>query len=299
MWLFLLAPWVLAWLTIPNLAQAYLSLPLSQLLLPLFFGAGWGISQVLVGISFVRVGMALTFAIVVGISATMGTLVPLLTLQGGALLSAKGLAVLIGIIIMIAGVSLCGKAGRERERAQAAAGGVTQAKTGSSSYAASLAITIVSGILTPMLNYALAFASPVLRKAVEQGASHANAPYAVWLLALLGGMPANVLYCIYLLNRNKTWAKFGARSYDWAGAVLMGIMWMAALALYGVGTTYLGPSGAALGWGLFSIFIVLAANLSAVIVGEWRGVGKRPLRTLGLGLAVLTVASVILIQGKS
>ena len=251
------------------------------------------------GISFVRVGMALTFAIVVGISATMGTLVPLLTLQGGALLSAKGLAVLIGIIIMIAGVSLCGKAGRERERAQAAAGGVTQAKTGSSSYAASLAITIVSGILTPMLNYALAFASPVLRKAVEQGASHANAPYAVWLLALLGGMPANVLYCIYLLNRNKTWAKFGARSYDWAGAALMGIMWMASLALYGVGTTFLGPSGAALGWGLYSIFIVLAANLSAVIVGEWRGFGKRPLRTLGLGLAVLTVASVILIQGKS
>jgi L-rhamnose-H+ transport protein len=273
-------------------------LPLSQLLLPLFFGAGWGIAQVLVGISFVRVGMALTFAIVVGISATLGTLIPLLTLEGSALLSAKGLAVLIGLIIMIAGVSLCGKAGRQRERAQAAARGVIQEKTGSSSYTASLAITIISGILTPMLNYALAFGTPVLKEAVGQGASHANAPYAVWLLALLGGMPVNVLYCIYLLNRNKTWAKFGARSYDWAGAVLMGILWMAALALYGVGTTYLGPSGAALGWGLYSIFIVLAANLSAVIVGEWRGVGKRPLRTLGLGLTLLTIASVILIQGK-
>src|SRR5690242_5721555 len=70
------------------------------------------------------------------------------------------------------------------------------------------------------------------------------------------------------------------------GAVLMGIVWMGSIALYGVRITHLGSSGAAIGWGLFFTFVTLAANLSGLIAGEWRGVGSRPLRNLGQRLVV-------------
>jgi len=296
---FWLVPWALAWFTIPELAETYRSLSLSQFLIPFLFGTGWGISQVLLGVSVARVGMALTFAIVIGLSATLGTLIPLLTLHRAALLSAKGIPVLVGIVIMIIGIYLSAKAGRERERAKAAPAtpGITAPVPGSG-YGTALAITITAGILTPMLNYALAFGEPVLRRAVNLGASSANATYAVWVIALLGGLPVNVLYCVYLLNRNRTWSKFTAKSYDWLGAVLMGLMWMGSIALYGVATTHLGPSGAAIGWGLFSIFVILAANLTGLVTGEWRGVGARPLRNLGLGLVLLTVASIAIAWGN-
>jgi len=65
-----------------------------------------------------------------------------------------------------------------------------------------------------------------------------------------------------------------------------------------VATTYLGPSGAAIGWGLFSIFVILAANLSGLVMGEWRRVGPGPLRNLGWGLAFLTAASVVIAWGN-
>jgi L-rhamnose-H+ transport protein len=294
-----IVPWTLAALSIPKLSETFSSLSLSQLATPLLFGTGWGISQVLLGISVARVGMSLTFAIVIGLSATLGTLIPLLRLNPEFLFSGNGAPVVAGIAIMLGGIYLCAKAGRERDRVRAAAAPPAAASSaGGSGYGVALAITITAGILTPMLNYALAFGEPVLKRAVELGASPANATYAVWVIALLGGLAVNLSYCLYQLTRNKTWPVFFAGSYDWVGAVLMGVMWMGSIALYGVGTTHLGPSGAAIGWGLFSIFIILAANLSGVITGEWRGVGTRTGRTLALGLGMLTVASILIAWGN-
>ncbi len=43
---------------------------------------------------------------------------------------------------------------------------------------------------------------------------------------------------------------------------------------------------------LFFTFVTLAANLLGLVAGEWRGVGSRPLRNLGQGLELLTVASI-------
>jgi len=296
---FWIIPWGLAWSTNPRLVEAYASLSASQFFAPLLFGTGWGISQVLLGISIARVGMALTFAVVIGLSACLGTLIPLLSLDPGVFLTVKGFSVLMGIAVMVGGIYFSAKAGRERELLHKESSSVSSTRVaGKSRYGVAMAITITAGLLTPMLNYALAFGKPVLQRAVDLGASSASATNAVWVLALLGGLPVNLFYCIYLLNRNKTWHAFKAHSNDWIGAVLMGILWMGSIALYGVGTTHLGPSGAAIGWGLFSIFVVLAANVSGIITGEWRGVGLRPLRNLGTGLALLIMASVVIAWGN-
>lgn len=293
----LISPWALAWFTLPRLGETYGKLSAAEILTPLAFGAAWGVSQVLLGISVARVGMALTFAIVIGISASLGTLIPLLSLDPRVFLSVRGLSVLAGMAIMGAGIYLCAKAGREREAVQAASN-ITGKSVSHSGYRSALAITIIAGVLTPMLNYALAFGKPVLERAVELGASRANATYAVWCIALSGGLLVNFAYCVYLLQRNKSWGAFGARSWDGLGAVVMGLMWMGSIALYGVATTYLGPSGAAIGWGLFSIFVILAANLSGLVMGEWRRVGPGPMRNLAWGLAFLTMASIVIAWGN-
>jgi L-rhamnose-H+ transport protein len=291
---FCLVPGFLALLTIPDLIKVYSSVPGWQIAKPMLFGAGWGVSQVLLGISVARVGMALTFAIVIGLSAVLGTLIPLVSRESGTLLSVKGALVIGGMGIMLAGIYLCAKAGRRREGVLAAK--PSRAPVGG--YRKAVAVTVAAGILTPMLNYALAFGGPIVKRAVEQGASPGNATYAVWVVTLLGGLPINLGYAVYLLNRNRTWAAFSARTYDWAAAVLMGILWMGSIALYGVATTHLGPSGAAIGWGLFSIFVILAANLSGLVTGEWRGVGAGPLGNLATGLGLLTVASAVLAMGN-
>src|SRR5947207_5996216 len=49
----------------------------------LLFGVGWGIGALSMGISFRYLGMAITYAVVLGIGSSIGTLVPLAVLQPG------------------------------------------------------------------------------------------------------------------------------------------------------------------------------------------------------------------------
>lgn len=138
-------------------------------------------------------------------------------------------------------------------------------------------LAILCGVLAPMLNFAFAFGESIADAAKQQGATPGAAVYAVWPIALLGGLVVNVAYACWLLSRNKTWANFGGawRSEAWAGC-LMGVLWMAAMAVYGASSVYLGALGTSVGWALFQTFMIMTANLSGVLTGEWKQACRRP-----------------------
>src|SRR5438045_3487851 len=72
-----LLPWALALGFVDHIFEIYRSLSLLEFAVPFLFGAGWGIAQVLFGISVQRLGLGLAYAIIVGLGAMLGTLVPL------------------------------------------------------------------------------------------------------------------------------------------------------------------------------------------------------------------------------
>lgn len=74
--LFLLPAILAAW-AVPHPLSFYLSLPFQDLVLPVSFGFGWGIAQVTFGLAIAQVGMAMAFAIVIGLSALLGSAIPL------------------------------------------------------------------------------------------------------------------------------------------------------------------------------------------------------------------------------
>src|ERR1700676_3499558 len=59
----LILPWALALTLAGNLAEIYGGLELRQMALTFLLGAGWGIAQVLFGLSVARLGLALGYAI--------------------------------------------------------------------------------------------------------------------------------------------------------------------------------------------------------------------------------------------
>src|SRR5271165_304155 len=226
----LILPWSLALIEVPHLFSVYSALPGSAFVAPLLFGAGWGIAQVLFGLSIARLGMALGYAIIVGLGALLGTLIPLFVRHSEVATSSRGLYIFAGIAIMILGIAVAAWSGQKREP--------TQAKTervSGSSYGAAVALAILCGIMAPMLNYAFAFGDSIAIEAVRQGNSSETAGYAVWPIALLGGLLPNVGYAIYLLRRNRSWTGLNAKWQPdaWCG-VLMGVLWMVAFAIYGV-----------------------------------------------------------------
>jgi hypothetical protein len=108
-------------------------------------------------------------------------------------------------------------------------------------------LALLCGIMAPMLNYAFAFGQDLAVEAVRLGSSPVAAAYAVWPVALLGGLVPNVSYSVYLLQRNSTWAAFGENCPDVFWPALMGVLWMGAFALYGMSAVHLGVLGTSIG----------------------------------------------------
>jgi L-rhamnose-H+ transport protein len=261
--------------------------------MPLVYGAGWGVAQVLFGLAVVRVGMALAFATTIGLSAALGTLVPLLTKDPHLLATERGRILLLGLGLMVAGVLACSWAGRRREKEQNLDSSLSQG-----SAISGVLMAAVAGLLAPMLNYALAFGDSFLREAIRQHAARSDAPYALWPIALAGGAVPNLAYAFYLAQTNRSWSKFTPVWPDILFGTIMGILWMGSMAVYGTATTFLGVLGASLGWSIFQICIILTANLSGWLAGEWNGVSRESRVVLWSGLLTLACATIAISYGS-
>jgi L-rhamnose-H+ transport protein len=112
------------------------------------FAFGWGIANVLCGLCFVRIGMALTGAILAGLGVSVGVTVPMVFKGSGLFADAPGLgspagrAVLAGVAVMLAGVVVASVAGFARDRA------LGKSSSTSGGFLGGLIMTIVAGVLS-------------------------------------------------------------------------------------------------------------------------------------------------------
>jgi L-rhamnose-H+ transport protein len=265
--------------------------PLDQLLLTFLLGAGWGVAQILFGLSIARLGLALGYAIIIGLGSLGGTLVPLFFKNLAVLGTSRGALILSGLGIMVAGIAVSAHAGWQRDHGQ-------KTETGTR-YAMALLLAILCGIMAPMINYSFAFGQDIAVRAVQLGVPPARAGYAVWPVTLTGALVPCLAYSLYLLTRRKTWSAFSGPGLRDAGlATLMAVLWMGAMALYGVASVYLGALGTSVGWGIFQIFMIMTANGAGLVTGEWRTAPKSARNTLYASLALLSVATGLLAAGN-
>ena len=285
-------PWALALGLVDHLFEIYNSLSLSELAVPLLFGAGWGIAQILFGISVQRLGLGLAYAVIVGLGAMLGTLVPLFVQHRSQVSEQALLEILLGVAVMATGIGLSTWGGQMREHED---GSHARAESG---YLAAILLAVVCGIMAPMLNFSFAFGQDIARQAIRFGNPELRAAYAVWPIGLAGGFIPNIVYSLYLLRRNRSWPSFNWESRDALLPVGMGVLWMGAFALYGMSAAYLGSLGTSIGWGLFQIFMIMTATLSGVMTGEWKHASRRSRTLLVSGLACLTCATALLAMGN-
>lgn len=290
-------PFALALATIPALGGVYSNSAASTLALIVLCGIGWGAGSTLFGLAIARVGMALAFAIILGITSSVGSLLPLLILNPGEMFSHRGQVLLAGLALVVAGIIVCSKAGALREKNQ----NPESASGHKSGFTTGLLICLASGILSPALNFGFVFGKPVQDAATAAGARPDLAANAIWALALAGGFFVNAGYAVYLLGKNKTWGHFTqARTPAgyWLGASLMGLLWYAGISIYGMGAAAMGPLGGVLGWPIFMSVVIIMANVLGALTGEWKGAGPRAVRLSWTGIAILVVAIAVIAQAN-
>ena len=254
-----------------------------------FFGASWGVSQIFLGLAVEGVGMALSLSVIMGISAAVGALIPLIQYHRDQVFTKGGLVVISGLIVVLAGVGLCGIAGRLREQTSAHAPSGTSVVKG-------LLFSLVSGVGSAFVNLGLNAGRPLAEGARALGTPALWANNVVWLPLMIAGAIPNALYCLYLMRRNQTAARLGSpgTSHYWLFGAIMAFFWFGSTVMYGVAANQMGALGTILGWPIFMSLIVLVATTWGVLTGEWQHAGRLPLTMLASGVALLVVAIVVL-----
>ena len=287
----LVLPVGLAVATVPHLGEMLERAPTSAVFMVFLFGAGWGIGSVLAGLGVAKMGMAMGVSVLLGVTAAIGTFVPLVANTPQLVFTSKGLLVILSVVVLLVGVGLAAVAGKKRDESTSAQPVAIE----KGSFRAGLLICIFSGIFSAMLNMAFAFSQPVVKAGIETGASNFGALNAVWMVALAGGFIANGGYTCYLLTRNRTWPNFtfSGTGLFWIYGLIMGVLWTGGVVLYGRGAASMGQIGAVIGWPLFMAVMIVASTIWGFVTGEWKGASNRAKQYMVAGMVVLLIASAL------
>ncbi|WP_343702140.1 L-rhamnose/proton symporter RhaT [Chitinophaga sp.] len=297
----LLLPVVVAFISIPHLRQVLQEAPASAMRSAFLLGAAYGIGGTAFGMAIRYVGFSLTYAISVGISCVLGTLLPPLY-EGrlSAILGGPGGNVIIaGMLAGAAGIALCGAAGRLKEKDYA---GLRPEEKSSYSFSLGIGLCILSGILSALYGFSLAQGQPIADVAAKYGAGHLQGN-VIYIFSNTGAFLTTGLYCLYLHARHKTLHEYGGTAdRKWLGknyllAALTGVLWYTQFFFYGLGHNRMGNYKFT-SWAIHMIMLVLISALVGIVMKEWAGTKKRTTSLLILALVVLIAAVLIITYGN-
>lgn len=294
----LIFPWVLVFLTVPHVFNFYAHAPAHAMWLVIVFGAGFGLAQIFFGLGIAAIGISLNFAIAIGLSTALGSLVPLIFLQPETIATPKGETIFLGVGFVLLGIIFCAIAGREKEKElQIAAPAEVKEGEKRMSFKAGLIICILAGLGSPLNNFGLAFGTPLTKRAVELGVSSTSQANVIWAPLLTASLVPYLIYCIYLWRKNHSFHRFATRGTGiyWIFGIVMGLLWFGSTGIYGAATSlFSGGIGPILGWPLFMSSIIVTSNIWGFATGEWSGTTSKPRRIVFLGIALLIVGFVAL-----
>src|SRR5258708_3967978 len=258
----LLMPLIAAAITVPQLPHVYAQAGTRSVVLVAACGMGWGIAQVLFGLAVDSIGIALAFAIVLGLSAAIGGLIPFLRLHADKALTPAGLGVIGGVLLVMVGVGICARAGTLREQTAKQAQMNRSPRRG-------ILMGVVSGIGAAAMNFGSAFGSPVVEAAAAHGANPAWRMNAVWLPLMAAGAIPNLFYCAYLMRSKRTSANFSVNGTGryWLFASVMAGFWFYSHLVDGVRRVKLRVVRPLCGGPFFLSFIVIVFGGVGVFVG--------------------------------
>jgi L-rhamnose-H+ transport protein len=287
-WALIVFPWILAFLSVPNLTSVYFSVSISTIITVFLFGAGWGVASVGFGMGIKTLGLALATAIVLGLNNAIGAILPLIMYHPEDFLQPVGLALTVGVLIMLIGITICSLAGRQKEKSLNKLHKSEENKM-KGVFLKGLIICLIAGVFGAMFNFALIAGKPIEIQAINNGATPLNAANATWCISLFGGFIVTLAYCIYLYRTNKSFRLFTQNDsgINWIHTFLMGIMWFGGVAIYGMAVSNLGHLGPSIGWPIIQSMAVASGNFWGIVTGEWKGTGKAPIRIMLTGLFFL------------
>ena len=313
----LIVPPIAAWLTIPNFTDIIATTNGQILLLTYFFGVLWGIGGLTYGLGVRYLGVSLGSSIILGLCSVFGALIPSVYYNfnptagkdslNDMLSNQWGQYVLIGLLVCVIGIIVCGKAGGMKEKDLIAAG---KADPSNKEYklGIGLFVSIVSGILSACFAFGIDAGKDMSAtaneawKAIHPGEGEFLYQNNVtYILIMWGGLTTNFIWCMILNARNKTFGNYTDKKTpllrNYVFSALAGTTWFLQFFFYGMGESKMGNGASS--WILHMAFIILIANAWGLVLKEWSGVTKKTFYTVIAGIAIIILSVLIVGYGNS
>jgi len=307
----IIAPWVVGLLTCPDLIGVLRWASARTLLWTYLFGVMWGIGGLTFGLSMRYLGLSLGMALSLGFCAVFGTLVPPV-FEGriaGLVATTSGRIVILGIIVCLTGIAMCGLAGMRKERELSDA--EKKSSIAEFSFVKGAWVAVFAGIMSSCMAFAFAAGKPIAEAAVRSGAQPLFQNFPVLIIALFGGFTTNFIWCTALSVRNKSGRDYlRVRPADPAQApaspasprpsllsnyifsALAGTTWYFQFFFYGMGTTKMGKYDFS-SWTIHMAFIITFSSLWGIYFHEWKAAGRPTRRLVVAGIVVLILSTFV------
>jgi L-rhamnose-H+ transport protein len=297
----IVAPWAFSLAILPQTTEILRAASRPTLLWTFFFGVLWGIGGLTFGLTMRYLGIALGYAIALGLCAAFGTLMPpLFAGQLGEILArGSGQVVVLGVLVCLAGIAVSGKAGIRKE------GEVSEAQkkavVAEFSFGRGMAVAVACGVMSASMAYGFAAGKPIAEAALAHGAPTLWQNLPVLIVILTGGFLTNLAWCVYLTARNRSAGDYGRASAplvaNYLLCALAGLTWYLQFFFYSMGTTRMGRYDFS-SWTLHMASIIIFSTVWGISLREWSGTTPATRRLVAAGLALLVASTVIVGYGN-
>ena len=288
-----------AWIVFPLLG-AMLAVPEGRSLMELytadpeaslwtmFFGMLWGVGGLTFGLSMRYLGVALGQSIALGTCAGLGTiLTPVFTGNTQDLTT----AVIVGVIVTLAGIAVIGVAGNMK--AKSLSEEEKQETVKDFNFTKGIIVALLAGFMSACFNIGLGFGEH-LNFGEDTAPMFKTLPAT--LLVTLGGFVTNAAYCFYQNNQNNTFTDYTATQLyakNLPLCALAGLLWYSQFFGLSLGKGFLTDSAVLMtfSWCILMALNVTFSNVWGIILKEWKGCSRKTIAVLIAGLVILIVSS--------
>lgn len=294
-------PVLVAWITIPDLVTVLQLAPTDAMWKSFILGMAYGVGGTAFGLAIKYMGFSLTYAISIGISCVIGTLLP--PLVKGELISVfeqQGAEwIIMGMVLGVIGIAVCGIAGRFKELDLLVK---TKSVESDFSIAKGLPLCLLAGVLSALYGFSIDQGQPIADVAVEYGAGNFQTN-VIYLFSNTGAFLVTMVYCVFLHRKHNTWKEYKITKsvplkLNYILAAITGVLWYSQFFFYGLGHVRMGDYKFT-SWAIHMIMLVMFSMLAGIVLKEWLGLKPRTILILIVAILVLVTAVLFLTIGNS
>jgi L-rhamnose-H+ transport protein len=331
------APWIAALLLSHNVFDVIHQTPWPVLGHTYLFGVLWGFGGLTFGLTMRYLGISLGMAVALSYCAAFGTLVP--PIFAGEFMTKivgteSGLIILLGVIVCLGGIGLCGLAGMTKEREMPAE--QKRAVIKEFNFRKGVLLATFSGVMSSCFAYGLDAGAAMNDLSAAHGTIGIWAGLPRLVIVLLGGLTTNGLWCLLLHVLNRSGAQYFSRreiptsstlpivetaveapaeemarqapvaahdtplvplGRNYLLCALAGTLWYGQFFFYTIGESQMGRYKFS-SWAIHMASIIIFSTLLGLAFHEWRGSSRKAMTLLTFSLIVLVGSTMIIGWGN-